>query len=68
LNTILQTQLRNELLRSGSYAAIDTEYRQTNNKSKRYELFAAAIVDSDGNVKAVHELDFVTSKNPEKEL
>jgi hypothetical protein len=68
LNTILQTQLRNELLRSGPYAAIDTEYRQTNDKSKRYELFAAAIVDSDGNVKAAHELDFVTSKNPEKEL
>jgi DNA polymerase I len=68
LNTILQTQLRNELLRSGPYAAIDTEYRQTDNKSKRYELFAAAIVDSDGNIKAVHELDFVTSKNPEKEL
>jgi DNA polymerase I len=68
LNTILQTQLRNELLRSGPYAAIDTEYRQTNNKNKQYELFAAAIVDSDGNVKAAHELDFATFKNPEKEL
>ena len=68
MNTLLQTKLRNELLRSGPYAAIDTEYRQTNNKSKQYELFAAAIVDSNGNVKAAHELDFTTSKNPEKEL
>ncbi len=68
MNTILQTQLRNELLRSGPYAAIDTEYRQTDNKSKPYEVFAAAIVDSDGNVKAAHELDFATSENPEKEL
>jgi DNA polymerase elongation subunit (family B) len=64
----LQTKLRNELLRFGSYAAIDTEYRQTNNKSKQYELFAAAIVESNGNIKAAHELDFATSKNPEKEL
>lgn len=68
MNTLLQTKLRNELLRSGPYAAIDTEYRQTDNRSKRYELFAAAIVDSNGNVKAAHELDFTTSKNPEKEL
>jgi DNA polymerase, archaea type len=68
LNTLLQTKLRNELLRSGPYAAIDTEYRQIDNRSKRYELFAAAIVDSDGNVKAAHELDFANSKNPEKEL
>ena len=68
MNTILQTQLRNELLRSGSYAAIDTEYRQTDNRSKQYELFAAAIVDSNSNVKAAHKLDFANSKNPEKEL
>jgi hypothetical protein len=68
LNTILQIQSRNELLRSGSYAAIDIEYRQTNNKTRQYELFAAALVDSNGNVKAAHEIDFATSRNPEKEL
>lgn len=68
MNTILHTQSRNELLRSGLYAAIDTEYRQTNNKSKQYELFAAAIFDNNGNVKAAHELDFITSRNPEKSL
>ena len=68
MNTLLQTKLRNELLRSGPYAAIDTEYRQINNQSKQYELFAAAIVDSNGIVKAAHKLDFTTSKNPEKEL
>jgi DNA polymerase elongation subunit (family B) len=68
LNTILQIQSRNELLRSGSYAAIDTEYRQTNNKTRQYELFAAALVDSKGNVKAANEIDFATSRNPEKDL
>lgn len=52
----------------GAYAAIDTEYRQMDNKNKQYALFAAAIVDSDGNVKAWHELDFAASKNAEKEL
>ncbi|MGH9975109.1 MAG: hypothetical protein ACRD8Z_04650 [Nitrososphaeraceae archaeon] len=68
MNALSQIKLRNELLRSGHYAAIDTEYRQTNNKSKQYELFAAAIVDSNCNMKAAHRLDFTTSKNPEKEL
>ncbi|HZD35663.1 MAG TPA: hypothetical protein VE130_10695, partial [Nitrososphaeraceae archaeon] len=68
MNTILKIQSRNELLRSGPYAAIDTEYRQTNNKGRPYELFAAALVDSNGNVKAAHEIDFSTFRNPEKEL
>ena len=68
MNTLLQTKLRNELLRSGLYGAIDTEYRQTDNRSKQYELLAAAIVDSNSNVKAAHKLDFANSKNPEKEL
>ena len=68
MNTILLIRSRNELLRSGAFAAIDTEYIHTNNKDKRYELFATAIVDSDGSVKAAHKLDFANSKNPEKEL
>ena len=67
MNHILELQQRNSLLLR-TYAAIDTEYRSTNNKGKSYELFAAAIVDSQGNVMAKHELDFVNSESPEKDL
>jgi DNA polymerase elongation subunit (family B) len=64
-NFIIQ---RNELL-CRSYAALDLEYRyDKNNFQKPYTIFAAAIVDSSGNIKAKHELDFVNCPQPEKEL
>ena len=66
-NNYSNTQ-RNELL-NGSYAAIDTEYRANkDNNQEPYTIFAAAIVDSFGNVNAKHESDFATSLHPEKEL
>ena len=59
---------RNELLRQ-PYAAFDLEYRyDENNSQKPYTIFAAAIVDSLGNIKAKHELDFASELLPEKEL
>jgi DNA polymerase elongation subunit (family B) len=59
---------RNELLRQ-PYAAFDLEYRyDENNSQKLYTIFAAAIVDSLGNIKAKHELDFARELQPEKEL
>ncbi len=51
------------------YAALDLEYRyDENNSQKPYTIFAAAIVDSLGNIKAKHELDFANHLQPEKEL
>ena len=41
------TQTRNELL-DDSYAAIDTEYIQTNNPKKPFDLIAVAFVNSQG--------------------
>ena len=62
-----QINRRNELL-TGTYAAIDTEYRlNQNNKAKPYTIFAVAIVDSLGNVKVRHESNFAYSQCPEKE-
>jgi DNA polymerase I len=55
---------RNELL-CQPYAAIDTEYRKNGN---RYSIFAVAIVDSLGNIKVKHELDFYEYPRPEKEI
>jgi len=59
---------RNELLMQ-PYAALDLEYRyDENNSQKPYSIFAAAIVDNLGNIKAKHELEFVNHLQPEKEL
>jgi DNA polymerase elongation subunit (family B) len=59
---------RNELL-TQPYAAFDLEYRYNeNNSQKPYTIFAVGIVDSLGNIKAKHELDFVNHPQPEKEL
>ena len=66
-NTYYDIQ-RNELLRQ-PYAALDLEYRyDEKNSQKPYTIFAAAIVDSLGNIKAKHESDFVNHLQPEKEL
>lgn len=66
-NSYLNSE-RNELL-NGSYAAMDTEFR-INEKytQKPYTIFAVAIVDSLGNIRAKHESDFAVYPTPEKEL
>ena len=48
---------RNELL-DDNYAAIDTEYMQTNNPKKPFDLIAVAFVNSQGIIKAKHVSDF----------
>jgi DNA polymerase elongation subunit (family B) len=59
---------RNELLLK-PYAAFDLEYRYDKKYSdKPHTIFAAAIVDSLGNIKCRHELDFANYQYPEKEL
>jgi DNA polymerase elongation subunit (family B) len=59
---------RNELL-TQPYAAFDLEFRyDENNSQKPYTIFAVAIVDSLGNIKVKHELDFASEQQPEKEL
>ena len=59
---------RNELLIQ-PYATFDLEFRyDENNSQKPYTIFAAAIVDSLGNIKTKHELDFASELQPEKEL
>ena len=58
---------RNELLRH-NYAAIDTEYVQTNNPNKPFELIAVAIVNSQGIIKAKHVSDFNRYPKPELAL
>jgi len=65
---LAQTNRRNELL-TGTYAAIDTEYRfNPNNKTKQYTIFAVSVVDSLGNVKVRHESHYSAYPNPEREL
>ena len=58
---------RNELL-DNSYAAIDTEYIQTNNPNKPFDLIAVAIVNSQGIIKAKHVSDFNRYPKPEQAL
>ncbi len=66
--TALDSRRRNGLLQ-GAFAAIDTEYTvDESNKIKPYSIFAAAIVDSSGNVKAKHISDFASYSQPEKVL
>jgi len=56
---------RNELLLR-PYAAVDLEYRYNEKYTdKPYSIFAAAIVDSLGNVKSRHESDFADYHHPE---
>ena len=57
----------NELL-AHSYAAIDTEYVQTNSSKKPFCLIAAAFVNSQGDIKAKHISDFFNFQKPEKAL
>ncbi len=63
----LQQRTRNELL-NGRYAAIDTEYIQTSNIKKPFDLIAVAFVDSQGIKKAKHVSDFNNYQKPEQAL
>jgi hypothetical protein len=66
--TGLDSRRRNGLLQ-GAFAAIDTEYTvDESNKIKPYSIFAAAIVNSSGDVKAKHIFDFASFSQPEKAL
>src|SRR6476619_1433411 len=70
MNSIASTlaDQRHQLLR-GSFAAIDTEYKiNLGNESKPYTLYAASIVDNNGNIKNRHIMDFQDHLQPEKEL
>src|SRR4051794_11395278 len=61
---------RNELLNQ-PYASIDIEFRGNKDENrfiKNYNIYAVAIVDSLGNIKAKHESDFKGYSQPEKEL
>jgi hypothetical protein len=58
---------RNELL-NYNYAAIDTEYVQTSNLKKPFELIAVAFVNSQGIIKAKHVSDFNNYPKPEQAL
>ena len=58
---------RNELL-DDNYAAIDTEYIQTNNPKKPFDLIAVAFVNSQGIIKAKHVSDFNRYPKPEQAL
>ena len=58
---------RNELL-VHNYAAIDTEYIQTNNPEKPFDLVAVAFVNSQGVIKAKHVSDFNNYPKPEQAL
>jgi DNA polymerase elongation subunit (family B) len=62
-----QNARRNELLIQ-NYAAIDTEYIQTNNPKKPFDLIAVAFVNSKGIIKAKHVSDFNIYPKPEKAL
>jgi hypothetical protein len=68
-SSILTNQLatRNELL-NGCYAATDTEYIQTSNQEKPFDLIAVALADSKGNIKAKHVSDFDNYPKPEQTL
>ena len=69
VNSLQQPQgnTRNELL-SHNYAAIDTEYIQTNNPNKPFYLIAVAFVNSQGISKAKHVSDFDKYPKPEQAL
>ena len=58
---------RNELL-THDYAAIDTEYIQTNNPEKPFDLVAVAFVNSQGVIKAKRISDFNNFPKPEQAL
>ena len=58
---------RNQLL-TYNYAAIDTEYIQTSNPKKPFDLIAVAFVNSQGIIKAKHVSDFFNYQKPEKDL
>ena len=58
---------RNELL-NDNYAAIDTEYIQTNNPKKPFDLIAVSFVNSQGIIKAKHVSDFNKYPKPEQAL
>ena len=62
-----QCNTRNELF-SHNYAAIDTEYIQTNNPKKPFDLVAVAFVNSQGIGKAKHVSDFHKYPKPEQAL
>ena len=67
IGSLQQQNTRSELF-TGDYAAIDTEYIQTKNPRKAFDLIAIAIVDSKGNIKSRHISDFEEYPNPEKVL
>ena len=58
---------RNELL-THNYASIDTEYIQTYNSEKPFDLVAVAFVNSQGIIKSKHVSDFNGFSKPEKAL
>ena len=58
---------RNELV-SHNYAAIDTEYIQTNNSEKPFDLRAVAFVNSQGIIKSKHVSDFNNYPKSEQAL
>ena len=58
---------RNQLL-VDNYAAIDTEYIQTNNPEKLFDLIAVAFVNSQGVIKAKRVSDFNNYPKPEQAL
>jgi DNA polymerase elongation subunit (family B) len=58
---------RNELL-ANDYAAIDTEYIQTNNPKKPFDLVAVAFVNSQGVIKGKRVSDFDNYPKPEQAL
>ena len=61
-----QLNTKNELL-DDKYAAIDTEYLQTSNLEKPFDLIAVSFVNSQGIIKSKHVSDFEFPK-PEKAL
>ena len=62
-----QCNTRNELF-SHNYAAIDTEYIQTDNPNKPFYLITVAFVNSQGISKAKHVSDFNKYPKPEQAL
>ena len=58
---------KNQLL-GDNYAAIDTEYTQTNNPKKPFDLVGVAFVNSEGIVKGKHVSDFDRYPKPEQAL
>ena len=62
-----QLNTKNELL-DDKYAAIDTEYLQTSNLEKPFDLIAVSFVNSQGIIKSKHVSDFNEFPKPEKAL